>query len=221
MSTATFFDAGLLLPDEADSKPSTLQALAGAMSLLGDAPERPRAVAASNAIVLEAFQQHYRQLVAHVAFRVGCESTAAGIVHDAYLRLCGSELPAHIENPRAFVFRVAANLAINHLRQEQFRGRHVEFGAVPEDVASAEPAAESRLADQELLAHMLAAVRELPPKCREVFVLRRFHQMKMEDIAAQLGVSLSMVEKHLRRAVVHCTMQLKAYEAASQGSAKP
>lgn len=45
------------------------------------------------------------------------------------------------------------------------------------------------------------AINNLPPRCREVFVLRRFHDLSPDDIAKRLGISRNMVEKHLRSAL--------------------
>ena len=162
--------------------------------------------------LLEAFEQHYSQLLAYVRHKVGCAMTAADIVQETYLRLRSGSLPQAIENPRAFIYRVATNLAINHVQQQRLRGRHVVAGALPDEVASEEQSVEARLIDQQLLARMLAVVEELPPRCREVFILRRFHHMKMEQIAAHLRISLSMTEKHLRKAVIHCAARYQELE---------
>ncbi|MFC4312417.1 RNA polymerase sigma factor [Steroidobacter flavus] len=164
--------------------------------------------------LLEAFEQHYDQLIAHVRRKVGCAAAAADIVQETYVRLRSSALPAAVENPRAFIYRVATNLAINHIQQQRARGRYVIAGPLPEEVVSDDRPVDARLSDQQLLAHMAAVVDELPPRCREVFILRKFHHLKMEEIAVRLDISLSMAEKHLRRAVLHCTARQQEFEGA-------
>jgi len=47
------------------------------------------------------------------------------------------------------------------------------------------------------------ALRELPTRVRAVFVLARFEELKAPEIASRLGVSISTVEKDMRRAVAH------------------
>jgi RNA polymerase sigma factor (sigma-70 family) len=55
---------------------------------------------------------------------------------------------------------------------------------------------------------LYAAIEALPPKCRQVFIMRRFHDLSQDEIARRLGVSRNMVEKHLRLALERCRAAL-------------
>jgi len=48
---------------------------------------------------------------------------------------------------------------------------------------------------------LVEAVNTLPPRCRAVFILRKFENLSQAEIAERLGISRNMVEKHLRHAL--------------------
>lgn len=159
--------------------------------------------------LLVAYEAHYDELIAFVRRKVDCPALAADIVQETYVRLAGGPAPGLARNPRAFLYRVAGNLVIDHLRQRQSRAKHVTSDPLPEAVADAEPSAEARLEARQRLALLAAAVDELPPRCRQVFILRKLEGLEQAEIAEALGISRNMVEKHLRKALLHCAMRLK------------
>ena len=55
---------------------------------------------------------------------------------------------------------------------------------------------------------MQAALDELGPQCRKVFIMRRFDEYSTGDISRELGISARMVQKHLTRAVTHLYQRL-------------
>jgi len=67
-----------------------------------------------------------------------------------------------------------------------------------------------------------AALHELTPKCRAVFVLFHFDGVSQRDIADRLGISVSMVEKYVRQAVNHCEQRLtESNIGANSGGCAP
>ena len=106
-----------------------------------------------------------------------------------------------IDNPRAFLFRLAANVAWDHGRAEARRRRvQAEAEAIlwgPEDA----PGAETVLIARDELARVMAAAEALAEPTRTIFHLNRIGGMPQRDIAVHLGVSRTTVEKHIRRAL--------------------
>jgi len=101
----------------------------------------------------------------------------------------------------AYLYHVARNQALNHLKHElveaRWRARQV---AAPEESASQPPAADRDLISNERTAAILRAVDALPPRQREVILLRWRAQASLEEIAATLGISANTVEIHITRA---------------------
>ncbi|MGZ8955773.1 MAG: RNA polymerase sigma factor [Methylovulum sp.] len=135
--------------------------------------------------------------------RCGCVETAADIVQEAYQRLLSGNLWQQAENPRALLHRIAANLATDYERRNTVRQNYLSNQQAQIDTlqqqGNIQP--ERIISAEERLELLLAAVNTLPPKCRRVFVLRKFEDLSQADIALRLGISRNMVEKHLRHAL--------------------
>ena len=154
------------------------------------------------------FISHYDELFAFVRRRVRCPSLAADIVQETYVRLANARLSAAVENPRALLYRIAGNLAIDHIRQEKARAKYLTAEPPDETVADTQPSAERTVAAKQRLAALIRNVDDLPPRCRQVFILRKLHGLGQAEIAKSLGISRNMVEKHLRNALLHCATRL-------------
>ena len=159
--------------------------------------------------LLAALQLHYDELHAFVRRKVRCPALAADILQDTYVRLASRGLSEAVRNPRALLYRVAGNLAIDQLRLQETRARYVTSMPLSENLPDSRPSAETEIDAKQRLALLMEAVDELPPRCRQVFVLRKFEDFDQSEIAATLGISRNMVEKHLRKALLHCAMKLK------------
>lgn len=157
---------------------------------------------------------HYDELSAFVLRKVGSFALAADIVQETCLRLLNNPTPdpEAVRNPRAYLFRVVNNLIADHHRQDASRGRYMVTDSAPEEPADHSPGADRRLAGRQRLDLLMQAIEQLPPRCREVFVLRRFDDLSQAEIAERLGISRSMVDKHLRHALIQCTRWLEERE---------
>ncbi|MEN1395628.1 sigma factor-like helix-turn-helix DNA-binding protein, partial [Pseudomonas aeruginosa] len=58
------------------------------------------------------------------------------------------------------------------------------------------------------------ALNELPPLCRESFLLRKLEGLSHNEIAAHLNISRSLVEKHIVNAMRHCRLRMQAWESS-------
>ena len=68
-------------------------------------------------------------------------------------------------------------------------------------MTSPAPRADQQLIDRQNLAAAAAAIRALPPKTRDAFLLHRFEGLTYRQIAGRLGISVSMIEKHIAEAL--------------------
>jgi RNA polymerase sigma-70 factor (ECF subfamily) len=160
----------------------------------------------SLAAVVEA---HYDELRAYALRKVGCPAMAADIVQDTWLRAAVGAPAEPVQNPRAYLYRVAGNIAVDRLRQAQVQSRLMAAGPPPEDVPAADPTADRVVAGREEYAILRNAVSELPARCRVVFLLYRGHGLSMREVAETLGIAPKTVENHIAKAMLHCRSRLR------------
>ncbi|MBL28770.1 MAG: RNA polymerase subunit sigma [Rhodospirillaceae bacterium] len=166
-------------------------------------------------LLVNVFEQNYDGLLRTLVVRLGDIHRAMDVVHDTYLRLvAASPETQEIRNPRAYVFRVAHNLAVDMLRRE---GRYVAetlHQAMDEGIEDEAPSPESALHGRERLRLLDDALAELPGNVREALLLSRVNGCSHAEIAERLGVSESMVAKYLAQGLRYCRDSLKDREAA-------
>jgi RNA polymerase sigma-70 factor (sigma-E family) len=142
----------------------------------------------------EVFTGQYASLVRLAAMLLDDPHNAEDIVHDAYLRVATRHY--RLRDPHkalAYLRQTVVNLARNSLRHRLVVRRHA---AVASDAAvSAEDAALERF---EQLA-VVRALRDLPPRHREVLVLRYYLDLSVEETASLLGLSTGAVKAYASR----------------------
>lgn len=177
----------------------------------GNSPNSKTLDRDGEASAMDPLLRYYDELTIFVRRMIGGSTGVDDIIQEACLRYIGQQLRPgpEIENPRAFLYCIAGNLARDRLRRK--RTHDAVFSPVedPGFVADPSPGPERILAARQRLAILDRAIDELPPRCREVFLLRRYGEMAPGDIAERLGISRNMVEKHLRAALLHFAQRLQ------------
>lgn len=151
---------------------------------------------------------HYEEMTGHLARRLGSLCLAEDVVQDTYLRLRGLNAVPELDNPRSYLFRMADNIALDRIRAETRQVRRFAPAELGLERPDEEPDAETTLEHKQRLDRLTQALNELPPRCREVFLLHKFDGLSHADIAVRLGISRSMVEKHVMKALAHCRDRL-------------
>lgn len=167
----------------------------------------PTAVAVS-----ELFREHNRMLVGYLKSRLGSEQEAKEVAQDAYVRVLQLHQPGAPGLLRAYLFKTAANLAVDRLRHRRVRQRSEEQPQLFEELNTAgaalnDPAAQ--LLAREQADQLLRFLQELPTKCQQVMNLHRFEGITQRDVALRLGISERMVRRHLTYAMVYCQLRLE------------
>lgn len=126
------------------------------------------------------------------------------MVQDAALRVWQARQRGEVAQPRAMLFAVARNLAIDQRRREKV----VSFDSFTENDPSSVPTDESSPADQtarrQELTLLQQAIDQLPERCRQILVLRKIHGLSQREIAARLGVSENTVETQIGIGMRRC-----------------
>ena len=149
----------------------------------------------------------------------GNADDAADLVQDAYAKLFALENWRDLANPRAYALAMIRNLAIQKLR----RARVIDFRQMANldavDLSDDAPNAQRQTIDRDQLRRLLKAVERLPERCRQIVVMRRFDEKTPHEIARELGLSLSTLEKRLARGM-HLLMQAMDAEARAPKAEK-
>ncbi|MDD2662971.1 MAG: sigma-70 family RNA polymerase sigma factor [Dechloromonas sp.] len=145
--------------------------------------------------------EHLGEIRRFLARRLACVDAAAELAQEVFVRYLVAAPGRQIDNPRAFLFRIAGNLAVDRHRAA-VSVRHVDIDECV-DLASDYPSPERFAIARQEVERLRRAIEELPPKCREVFVRHKFDGIPQATLAEEYRVTLNAIEKHLVRALVH------------------
>jgi RNA polymerase sigma factor (sigma-70 family) len=161
-----------------------------------DAREASRDLARAAEPLRRSLAQFFRR-------RILEHSEVEDLVQETFARIVARDSTRPVENLSAYVFQTAASVLADRNRRRVVRHAtdHVAFDASRH--AEAELDASRILIGREDLQALVAALLSLPERTRAIFVLHRLDGRKYRDIGAQLGISVSAVEKHMLRAMEH------------------
>jgi RNA polymerase sigma-70 factor (ECF subfamily) len=165
----------------------------------GASPQASRAVE-------DVFRQHNKALVQFLRSRLGSDQDAREVAQEAYVRLLQLDRPEELSFLRAYLFKIAANLAIDHVRRLG-RARSVSEELPLFEFPEA-PTQEARLGARDDLKIVSLAVSELPPKCRQAFLLSTVENRSSSQIAKHMNLSDRMIRIYLSRALEHIQSRL-------------
>ncbi|HDS1817368.1 MAG: sigma-70 family RNA polymerase sigma factor [Pseudomonas sp.] len=157
-------------------------------------------------------EHYYRELVGFLSARLGSRQAAEDVAHDAYLRVLERTDAQRIEHPRAFLYRTALNLVVDRHRRHQVRQAE-PLEVLDSDERWHSPAPSLDIQLDQRLALMQRALDELGKVCRDCFLLRKLDGLSHQQIAERLGVSRSVVEKHIVNAMKHCRVRMREWES--------
>jgi len=185
----------------------------------GDESERVDGVAVDEraAVIERLFREHNEALIRFLALRLRSQQEAKEIAQEAYVRLLKLDQPGAVSFLRAFLFKTAANLAVDRIRHEQTArnaAREIKFL----EEFTRHPTPEQFASDAEQVRLLQKLIEELPPKCKRAFLLHRVHGLDFASIAAQMGLGERMVRTYVVRAAVYCRTRLDAARGDKGGS---
>ena len=167
-------------------------------------------------LVTRLFREHNEALVRFLALRLRSQQEAKEVAQEAYVRLLKLDQPGAVGFLRAFLFKTAANLAVDRIRHEQMARRVARDSKFLEEL-STQPTPEKLATDAQELKLAERLIDELPPKCRRAFLLHKVYGLDFADIAKQMGLGERMVRTYVCRAILYCRAGLDAAPAAIGG----
>lgn len=132
---------------------------------------------------------------------------AEDLVQEVFCRLSERAETFQIENPEAYLFQTAANLLRDRARRDHTRASATRELAEQAKISFEELSPERVLLGRRKVEELTRALMELPERTRAIFLLHRFEERKYGEIARQLGISTSSVEKHMMDAIRHLKLR--------------
>lgn len=161
----------------------------------------------TNELVIKLVRDHQEDIIAYIRRRVGCRETARDLTQEGYLRLLRQRHLVNLDHLRAYLYRIAERLVIDHLRQVQ--GSSSARVALSEDLPCPRPTPDRVAEVRELCEILLDALTTLPPTRRDVLLLRKLDELRYSEIGKRLGISEKTVQRHLVQALLHCQRRLE------------
>jgi RNA polymerase sigma-70 factor (ECF subfamily) len=165
-------------------------------------PQHRQLLALRNQFLSTEFRRSYGWLAGSVHRLVGCRHDAEDLASSAFTELAAIEAPERIRQPRAMLTTIARRLTFEFWRRRDLERHYLEQLAQQPDYHDASPE-ELCLAVEELV-RIDAALRRLGARAREAFLLSQYEGLGYAEIAARLGVSVSMVRKYVAKALDAC-----------------
>lgn len=144
------------------------------------------------------------------------------VSQETFLRAYNAEQGKEIEQPKAFLFRIAKNLMLTEFsRKSKKLTDYIEDYEQP-DVNNEECNLEADVMAQQRLGIYCEAVASLPSQCRRAVIMKKVYGMRNKEIARRMDISISTVEKHLTKGVRHCNdVMSKRYGSNTNASSEP
>ncbi len=132
------------------------------------------------------------------------------IIQDAYLRVIQSKKRCEMKAPKAYLFAIARNIAVDRFR----RSKVIHFDSLTDfDLSNViddeDPVSESIARNQEL-EFLNKAIESLPNRCRQIFTLRKVYSMPQKEIAKKLGISVNTVAAQLKIGYRKCVEYMES-----------
>lgn len=128
------------------------------------------------------------------------------VVQESYLQLLRARAARPIDCARAFLFGIARRVAVDVIRREKRTGaREVVMDIRSLNAVEDRAGVPEVVSIEEEIALLAEAIHSLPPRCREIMILRKLKRLSHREIAQTLNISIPTVEVQVSRGMEKCT----------------
>lgn len=186
-------------------------------------PQNIKRVGQGLPTILEAYLENETALKRYLRRFIHSREAADDLAQEAFLRAFAAESGRVIESPKAFLFKVAKNLALNEVARQSTMSPEPLGDFDGQDVLedSGQAAADDVVDSRERLRLLARAIAVLPPQCAKVFLLRKMQGMSQKEIAVRLNISVRTVENHVALGLSRCRAFMRAHDGTAPAVAAP
>ena len=158
---------------------------------------------ASNQQFEQLYVDHHRWLCSLLRRKLGNSMDAADLAHDIYLNLIRKGRVPSVEDSRCHLTQIAKGMLVDLYRRRHLEASHLD--TLMQQDEPLVPSEEARALANEAFVQIDHALKARPPKARRALLLCKLHGMGHRDIAAELKVSVSSVEKYIAAGLRACS----------------
>ncbi|MFA7891485.1 sigma-70 family RNA polymerase sigma factor [Pseudomonas putida] len=158
---------------------------------------------------LQLYLAHRAALLDYALPIVGCRARAEDVVQEAWLRFSRQDHSTEICHPTSYLYRIVRNLALDQTRRTATEKAQPGGDEILADLPSGTASPEKTVTQQDELAAISRALEVLPERTRLAFEMHRLGGFTLQQVAAHLNVSVSLVHQLVHDALRHCIEQLE------------
>jgi RNA polymerase sigma factor (sigma-70 family) len=141
-----------------------------------------------------------------------CGDEINDIAQETFLRSVVAEKRRTIDDPKAYLFATARNLARTDILKRSKTIIRIIEDSTSQEIPDNGPEIDEIMVSQERYALFCEAVATLPPQCRKVFLMCKIYMRSHKEIARTLDISVSTVEKHIGTGLARCAAYIRLRE---------
>jgi RNA polymerase sigma factor (sigma-70 family) len=167
--------------------------------------------------ILEAYLENEAALKRYLRRFIRPHEAADDLAQEAFVRAFAAESDRMIDAPKAFLFKIAKNLALNELARQSSAATDPlgDFEGLEVLEDSSQAAVDDVVDSRERVRLLARAIAALPPQCAKVFILRKVQGMSQKEIAGRLNISVRTVENHVALGLSRCRTYMRAHGATA------
>ena len=156
------------------------------------------------------FRTYYQPLCRYAYSFLQDKEEAEEVVQASFITVWEKRNNLTIETSlKSYLYRMVRNSCLNVIKHEKVKQQHVAHELAVSEVSHESVSQKVQAAELEI--RITEAMKTLPEQCRLVFQLSRFEELKYQEIADQLQISVKTVENHMGKALKLMREQLKDY----------
>lgn len=172
--------------------------------------------------ILKTFVENERAIKRFLARFSSAPQKVDDYAQETFLKGFAAEMRTPIEQPKAFLFKVAKNVVLTDVRKNSrsATGHLQDTDDMAQVLDETQGTVEEWLDGRRKLTMFAKAVAQLTPQCRKAFLMRRVDGLQYKQIANRMDISVSAVEKHVANGLVKCNKYLReqGYEPSEFGA---